>query len=82
MPVSYTHLDVYKRQGFHDDGDASAHADHFRIADPVRCGDDDFIPLGYGRHDGVETGVLGACLLYTSRSLCIPLRSGRNYSWA
>ena len=48
------------RRGFHDDGDASAHADHFRIADPVRSGDDDFIPLGYGCHDGVETGVLGA----------------------
>jgi len=48
--------------GFDDDGDAADEANHFRVAGPVRGGDDDFVAWIDGGCDGVVAGVLGAAV--------------------
>ncbi len=46
--------------GRDDDGFAAGHPDHFRIAEPIRGGDEDLVARIDGSEDGVEAGVLGA----------------------
>ena len=60
VPVSYTHLDVYKRQ----------------VESSVKAGVDVLISGDFGHHDGIDAVMQGVsvidaghygCLLYTSR---------------
>ena len=64
FPVSYTHLDVYKRQGAHPIA-----GEHRRgQADlPFRQGQQILLGEATARHDGHREVEAAACLLYTSR---------------